>query len=351
MRSSADSRRRRLIAVEGDSDTSIEAQRQAVSTEPSRGALVALTGRDRLLRRAVSAQRWKHTLFIMGLLIITSALVTSEVRPPADDVLSQVLERSRTAWCCLLLAAAGQLCLLISWLRSCSDVDFDGRYKSWRALAIVLLAVAGLAFTDSTTLLSQWIALSLQPLLGTVRTAIPAIILVPVAGTLTALTVRLWPELQRQKLTALFWVLGGIHAVRAVLPAHLIPPAIESVWWSQAVALQWAAVFVFSAVLLQTRYVMHINADPPIRKRPTNSGQTAAANSPARGDSRDASSSDPPRVTDSSAERQISEAASGSESGDALRTDESLEESTSTQAAPSKSVSSGEVLEAEPKAT
>ena len=262
-------RRRRRMATEIDTNLDLT-QINDESSPHTRAAEFApfpMLSRDRLIRRVISPRLWKHiaAAFVLTLTPIFYAILTW---PPADPsaVSAPALMVSRLqtlkGLSGLKFFVAAQLCLVIAWVRSASAVDFRGRYRWWRWMAVGLFSASLTLLTNSGDALINVAADSLEPVFGRLEAARPALIFVPGAACLALTLWRLIPDMGRcrtsQALLVLSIVLLG---VRAFAGARGYPAVTN---FHLAVLELLVSGLMLSALQLHARFVIHVNPNPPV---------------------------------------------------------------------------------------
>ena len=231
----------------------------------SGGAAFVQLSRDRLIRRVISPRLWKNwlvaTILIGTPLLIGIArmlgLLSRRSATEADQISSALSGLSG-----LELFFAAQLCLLICWVRAASAVDFRGGFRTWRWMSILLVGISGLLLTEASEPMMNGLAQSLQPLLGDIESARPALLLVPAFACLAFVLRYLIPDMGRCRHAQVLAVLAVTSAVARVVlefrgPLVDMPGAL-----SMLTAV--ASGLTVSSALLHCRYVIHVNPNPPI---------------------------------------------------------------------------------------
>lgn len=266
--SSAD-RRRRLMATEMDAEFH-EPELSDLSAEllgsHSHQAFPMLS-RDRLIRRVISPRLWKHVtvaVFLTLSPVIYAMVIWSwnrNLQVPDSSLLMSRLSSLRGI-SGLKLFAAGQLCLLIAWVRSASPVDFKGRFRWWRWLALVLFAVSVVNLTDSSAWLTDLMALCLEPAFGSIESARPALLFIPVSACIALILRHVIPDMGRCRVSqSLLVVATGLLAVRSLIAAKWNAAGTEFHLGTLELLISG---IVLSAIQLHARFVIHINPNPPV---------------------------------------------------------------------------------------
>lgn len=216
----------------------------------------------RLLRRFVSPRLWKHVCVLTVVFVAVVAIVcwdrSSLAGPAANDYHASLI----TGITGLLLLFAGQLAFAIGWIRSQSTLDFRGRYRWWKWLAVSSVG-AGLAMLTGThRLIPDAIASLVEPITGPIQAARPALVLV--VGLLCCVVVfgRVIPDMSRS-----VWSQGMLVTALLVMTVRLMlihtssRAVVDQATLSQM--LLCSASLSFSAMLLHCRFVAFVNNDPP----------------------------------------------------------------------------------------
>lgn len=262
-------RRRRMLTNDLDpgADTEFE-----VLVPFSGTAAFPLLSRDRLIRRFISPRLWKHAVLVgvwtllpvaVAIVWMTTNVLNSTSVPGSHAAGIASIVRGLSG---LELFLASQFCLLIYWVRSASAVDFRGGYRSWRWMSIILLMASLLLITGASFALTDLIASGLEPLLGEIRSARPALLFVP-AGAVTAFVLRfLIPEMGRCRAAQILAISGAMVAFFRVVAGLRWPTGIPAE--ALAILELLTSGFVLSAFELQCRYVIHVNPHPPVAAKP-----------------------------------------------------------------------------------
>ncbi|MCA9010834.1 MAG: hypothetical protein KDB01_13880 [Planctomycetaceae bacterium] len=262
-------RRRRRMATEVNADLDLT-QCHDESHSRARVAEFApfpMLSRDRLIRRVISPRLWKHiaAAFVLTLTPIIYAVLTW---PPADpsavSAPAEILSRLQTlkGLSGLKFFVAAQLCLVIAWVRSASVVDFRGRYRWWRWMAVGLFSVSLTLLTNSGDALMHVAADSLEPVFGRLDAARPALIFVPGAACLALLLWQLIPDMGRCRASQMLLVLSVVLlTVRAFAETREFPAVTD---FHRSVLELLISGLMLSALQLHARFVIHINPNPPL---------------------------------------------------------------------------------------
>ena len=263
-------RRRRLLASDRQTDTDDAAavDRDFLSVSGASAAFPMLS-RDRMIRRLISPRLWKHVVVACGLIALPLALAA--VRLSSDT--SAVVEARKAvdfadtvkilrglAGLELFLSAQG--CLLICWVRSASAVDFRGGFRAWRWMAVLLLGASVLMLTGVSSAVTNGIAALLQPLLGTLDAARPALLLVPAGACLAFVLRYLIPDMGRCRSAQVLLVCGMALTIGQVLVG--MRSTSSGAAYGLAISELLIAGLMLSAVQLHCRFVFHVNPNPPV---------------------------------------------------------------------------------------
>ena len=226
-----------------------------------------MLSRDRLIRRIISPRLWKHVVVAIMLTVtpLIFAIVTwsshQSLELSASATFKSQLDVLR-GLSGLELFAAAQFCLVIGWVRSASAVDFHGRYRLWRWMAIGLFAASFMLLTGSTEFFVTVAARALQQVFGRIEAARPALMFVPVGAGLALVLRRLIPDMGRCRLAqALIVCATVLLIVRGFAGARMHAPA--NVLHLSTFELLISGLLL-SAFQLHARYVIHLNPNPPL---------------------------------------------------------------------------------------
>ncbi len=168
----------------------------------------------------------------------------------------------------LFLGAAG-LCWLVSWFRSASDRDFEGCYKSWYFSGWIFLAFGLVAGADAHLVFAQIVGdytQLQQPFLRTLFWAVPmaALLLEP----MRCFTLEMW-HCRRSCFMLALCSLSALVYLEMKVPSSEAPEffSAQSSQFIAMVASVLAPSLLFSALLSQVYYVMHVSSDPVCRRQ------------------------------------------------------------------------------------
>jgi len=279
--SAADRRRRRLV-VDMEPDLSLTDKDSQVTenNDLRTNAAFPMLSRDQLIRRIVSPRLWKHltVAIVLTFLPVIFAVVTwsSSMLPVSTETATMTSRLDALRGLSgLKLFAAAQFCLVIGWVRSASAVDFRGRYRWWRWMAIILFAASFILLTGSAEFFVNLAAKALQPLFGRIDAARPALMIVPAGAGMALILRRLIPDMGRCRLAQSLVVISTVLLiVRAVTGVRLNSPM--EVFHLRTFELLISGLLL-SAFQLHARYVIHVNPNPPLADTP---GKSVDAETP-----------------------------------------------------------------------
>jgi len=162
------------------------------------------------------------------------------------------------------LIIAGQLSLLIGWIRSRSTVDFSGRYRCWKWLSGCLIVIGGLWVTNIQDALPQLAQLIAEPVIGSIGAARRTLVVVPVAALGIWVLSRVVPDMGRNRWAQAVFSLGVLSAIGRLLLSWSATSGSYSSTVLDGVLLSATGLTVIS-LLLHTRFVLYICNDPPAR--------------------------------------------------------------------------------------
>lgn len=227
-----------------------------------------------MLPRVVSPRLWKHVALLSLLLVVSVSAVWWEQKATVAGVSS--ITRGIVG---LFILLSAQLAWVISWIRSCSEVDFQGRYRCWKWFAVTASAMAVMVLTDTYTLVPNLVATVLAPITGAIKAARPALMLVTLVPVAVLVPVRVLKDMNRCVWSRLFLV-GAIllTIVRFMLVYGAAGAAISLLTLNLLLVL--AALSVFASMLLHCRFVAFISNAPPAARRSQVKRASAVDNAP-----------------------------------------------------------------------
>ena len=218
--------------------------------------------RDQLIRRLLSERLWKHWLIVGVLLFVPLILLALAFAGFFVGARTGPAGRSLMgAASGLELFASGQLCILIASVRAASHIDFNGHYRCWRWLSVWFLGAAFFVLSDSADLTSWGLAELISLWLGPLQAARPALLIVPGAAFLAWILKAVLPDMGRCRPARLLLIAGVlVSAICVVLQIRLGVSAGGML----SAAGMLATGLLLSAMLLQSRSVIHVNPNPPM---------------------------------------------------------------------------------------
>ncbi|HID22263.1 MAG TPA: hypothetical protein EYP14_07665 [Planctomycetaceae bacterium] len=222
-----------------------------------------------MVERLIPSQLWKHLSIAVLALLVGSLVLLAACDPiltsrlVGDDLASlAVLPTGRLIpfLSTLALLGAAELAWLIGWVRSSSARDFAGQYRVWRRAAALwfffaLCVSTGAHWSFSRTVTSAlpfsfWKAEALGWLVPSLL--IGAVLLTHLHRDMRGCRTSL----------ALLWAAALCYVVSAV--CHGLPSASAGVprLLGSAAAL-YGHLLLFASVLVHSRHVVYVDADPP----------------------------------------------------------------------------------------
>ena len=302
---SSNGRRRRLLNQQGDVELLAEFEALTVQPKVSSTPESIIASADRhILTRMISSQLWKHAALVTLILVLAISAIAGEIYQP--EVLRNLADshqpRLSKGFAGGFLLIAGQLSLLIAWIRSGSTVDFSGRYRCWKWLSVCLTGIGVLWITNFQNSLPQLAQLFAQPLIGEVGAARNTLVVVPLAAVSLWVMSRIIPDMGRNRWSQVVFCLGVAAGVARLLLAYDPSPNPSSVAVLDSVLLASSGLII-SALLLHARFVMYISKDPPERK--TAKETSAAASAKAADAPQSKTKDEAPEVEASETELQV----------------------------------------------
>lgn len=258
----AERRRRRLANDEPSALSPTESQIAAVGTVNSFSSITGGGAIDsQMLRRFISPRLWKHVVLLLGLAILGTAL-TWWSRTAGEGTVepSRVLEGMAG----MLLLLAGQLAFLIGWIRSQSDLDFQGRYRGWRWMAAAACVLALILLTGTSSLIPQLLVKVVESATGPIQAARPAVLFVFVAVFGLSVLARVLPDMGRCLYSQALLAAAMLTTVVQLMLVHgASQSSIQSETLNAMTLL--AAWATFASMLLHCRFVAFVCGAPPVR--------------------------------------------------------------------------------------
>ncbi|MDG1894296.1 MAG: hypothetical protein P8J37_05240 [Fuerstiella sp.] len=256
-------RRRRLASGGSDPLEFVDATGRVVAVDGSveRPSAMNCQQQFSLLPRVVSPRLWKHVVTLTGVAACSVGAVWWEHRTGATGTHS--ITRGIVG---IFILLSAQLAWGISWIRSRSEVDFQGRYHCWRWFAVTASVLAVTVLTETYTLFPDLVAATLAPMTGTINAARPALVLVTLVPIAILVPAQVLRDMSRCVTSRLFLV-GAIllTIVRLMLVYNSTNVSISLLTLDLLLVL--AALSVFASMLLHCRFVAFVSNAPPMRRR------------------------------------------------------------------------------------
>jgi hypothetical protein len=231
--------------------------------------------RDRLVRKLLSDRIWKHVVITVTLcsspLIL---LIILWLRLIPDTVANWLKTGPLWALTGMELFACALLCILIATVRSASSIDFRGNYRGWKWLSGFLLACAFLLLSHSANAAAEGMALALQNFTGPLRAARPTLLIVPAAALLAHILRIVLPDMRQCRWAQALLSCSVLLAIACMLFAVRLQNSQATLIPSLALT---ASGFLLSALVLHTRFVIHVNPNPPLPTGVTSHGSVNAS--------------------------------------------------------------------------
>lgn len=266
--SSTDGRRRRLLATQDTEELLAEFEALAPQAPVAAAPDATISAPDRpILQRIISGQMWKHAVLILVLTLVTGVSIWFEYRPSGAvrSLGTSGALRITHGLSGILLLTAGQLALLIGWIRSHSTVDFSGRYRCWKWLAGCLFFAGIFWITNLQDSLPQLARLLAEPIIGSIGAARRTLVVVPISAISIWVLSRIVPDMGRNRWSQAVFVLGVLIAAARLLPAEAAASAVLSLPALNGLLMS-ATTLIVSALLLHARFVLYVSKDPPERR-------------------------------------------------------------------------------------
>ena len=259
-------RRRRWLANDDLNETSF--------TEPSHGlpidafaetASVPHSSELKFVRYLISPMLWKHIVALTAVLLLGigvacwSESLAAETRF-GNTAVSPV--RLVDGFSGILMLFSGQLALVTGWLRSRSEVDFQGRYRGWKWMAAGSCLLATILLTGTSELVPTLMTSFIEFFTGPIQSARPAVLFIGCVSSAMLILGRVLPDMGRCVYTQGMLVVAVLATiVRLMLMYGAAQVEISSSVFNQLTLL--ATFATFGSMLLHCRYVAFICNDPP----------------------------------------------------------------------------------------
>lgn len=265
---------------------------------------------NRLLHRLISDRLWKHFCLIIpaSILLIVVASVSPDraaVSPSMSSSLTGTVDTAATdkgaaddrpglslreptvkghsiagrdslrldsrrlldGFAGVMLILSGQFCLVTGLVRSRSNLDFAGRYRSWRWFGIALIAAGLLGATGLYPQLPNLTASVLQPFIGEVRAARSAVVLVSLTAFSIGVFCRIVPDMRRHQTARFMLAISVLVGTICSVAGYAQTEGFEDTR-IMGVSAAVATSLMFAACLLHCRFVIHVSNDPPVMESP-----------------------------------------------------------------------------------
>ena len=268
---SLDERRRRRLATDSENPESSKDSSAAPTTiEMPRASAPSHFP----VRKAISRRLWKiWGIGMIGLASAAGILAAGQFAATQSELLGPGFvrlfsfpeSRAATFFCATQLMLAGQLALLIWWVRSRSLNDFKGRYRVWTWGAMTAFLGAFAIVTDGHLAFSETVCwLWTEPFWNKEVLCW----LLPTAVVGLVLTWSLKSDMREcRSSVSMLWlatVCGGLWAVLAVDLQIQIPAIVDTHRQSAQLGLgMLMTMCLFMSMLLHARYVVYNTAEPP----------------------------------------------------------------------------------------
>lgn len=253
-------RRRRRLSNDDSEDLLSDGDREfgEITESPRVGPPI----QESIFRRLVSPRLWKSA----SIIFVTTAIVcfviwnSREQTTVFESVTTTTGLSDRMAG--LLLLAAGQLAVVIGWIRSTSHVDFKGRYRGWKWLGLALCSVGAVLVLQIGGLIPNLLTAAVEPMTGPIQAARPAILFAIGATVSVIVLARVIPDMGRCYSSQAILVAGVLTTLVRMM---LVFGSNSSVSEATLGALTlMAANCAFASLLLHCRFVAFVNNDPPV---------------------------------------------------------------------------------------
>lgn len=276
--SSSDRRRRRMAADDIPCRADLLAEFGIVTDNAASVSVPVSEAGDMLVKRVISRRIWKHvTVLVASTMVVAWMILAGDAALPAQLPSSAETARDvARAVTGVELLVAGQLALVIGWLRSRSQLDYRGRYRAWKWFAVVLLAAGFVTLSALQHVIPDLLAAMLQPLLGTISAARPVLGFLPVVAAGSLVVIRVLPDTSRNRISQLMLGTAVVIAMIRLTPGEfLLSRSARNLFALPAALLE--SHLIFCGVLLHARFVAWVCNDPPVRANSARRAQQAVS--------------------------------------------------------------------------
>lgn len=272
-------RRRRRLAVESDDSSPVEladlpapAGMQRTAHGPPLEASAGSGSARRALPLAIliPAEWWKYAVAGLGAALVVCGIGIANGQAPAWSQLTgidfgQVFapQGSRAAawFSALVLTVASQVALVIWWLRSQSEKDFDGRYRLWAWVSATWFLLGCCSATGCHQLLAKLVAPHIPgslPQKELLSWVLPAL---SIGGRIVLTLRREMGACRISRWLSYLAALAYLGAASAELEMNLLPSSGMRKLIGGVAGLI-GHLFVLFAMWLHARHVLHRSLDP-----------------------------------------------------------------------------------------
>ena len=217
------------------------------------------------VRYLISPMLWKHIVALTAVLLLGigvaywSHSLAAETRF-GNTAVSPM--RLLDGFSGILMLLSGQLAIVTGWLRSRSEVDFQGRYRGWKWMAAASCLLATIILTGTSDIVTTLMTSFIEFFTGPIQSARPAILFIGCVSSAMLILGRVLPDMGRCVYTQGLLVVAVLATiVRLMLMYGAAQVEINSSVFNQLTLL--ATFATFGSMLLHCRYVAFICNDPP----------------------------------------------------------------------------------------
>lgn len=255
-------RRRRWLSQEESPDSSFPEHLPEADVTEAQDERSRVT--DSLARRVISRRLWLVALSVLSVTALSAAAIwlrDSSQRHFGTGPLAQLPEDLLERFSGLLLLAGGLYALFIGWIRSESEVDFKGRYRSWRWLALYLALIGSFQILAIGPLVPELLSRLLFPLTGAIQAARPAVVLAVSLTVSAFLLYRILPDMGRCVWSQATLTSAVLMMIVRFMLQHSSHSSIQQATLDALFLL--SANTTLSALLLHCWYVAWVSNAPP----------------------------------------------------------------------------------------